>query len=559
MGRLWLRWWLVVSRAPEINVFERAIAAIAPIHAAKRVRARMQILAFNNAAYEAADITRLRKRARDFGSGNTAVGSSAYHTRLQARHLGRNHDIVVGGLRTMVQNIIGANGIGVEPQPRDQNGDIIESVAQQLKTGWREWCKRPEVTRQHDYASMSRLKALTLFRDGEVFHQDLVGPVPYLEHGTSVPYSVELIEPDLLPLDFSDTSRNILQAVECNTWGRPVAYWVYKTHPGDPGVFIPDMKRMSADMIRHTKLIDRIGQRRGMSILASVLTRLEDLKDYEESERIAAKIAACFAAAIIKGDKTDYTSPSDGNTPYAQRELRMQPGMVFDDLRPGEDVKTIDSKRPNAQLEPYRNGQLRAVAGGMGVSFSSLAKNYMGTYSSQRQELVEQYGGYGVLAWEIIATDTRPVYERYAAVSLAAGELVVPRGVRIASIGDALYLPVQMPWIDPLKEAEAMALMEDHCFMSGQEIIRRRGADPNDVLDQQAAWLERKRLWGIPEPSNRDGFRLGADPGAAGAPDPNADPNTPPPGVDPNASHALSPRAFARRRFLSDKYPEETV
>lgn len=549
-----------MSRVPHMNVFERAIAAISPIHAARRAHARVQILAYN-AAYEAAEPTRLRQRARDFGSGNTAVASSAYNVRLQSRNLGRNHDIVVGGLRTMVQNIIGANGIGVEPQPRDQNGDIIEDVALQLKKLWREWGKRPEVTRTHDYPSMQRIKALTLFRDGEVLHQDLVGPVPFLEHGSNVPYSVELIEPDLLPLDFSDTSRNILQSVECDTWGRTRAYWIYKEHPGDPGVFIPGTKRVSADMIRHTKLIDRIGQRRGMSILASVLTRLDDLKDYEESERIAAKIAACFAAAIVKGDKTDYTGPSDG-TPFGQRNMRLQPGMIFDDLRPGESVQSIDSKRPNAQLEPHRNGQLRAVAGGMGVSFSSLAKNYNGTYSAQRQELVEQYGAYGILAWEIISSDTRPMYERFAAVALASGELVIPRGVRIASIGDALYLPVQMPWIDPLKEAEAMALMEDHAFMSGQEIIRRRGADPNDVLDQQAAWLERKKLWGIPAPSNNSGFRLGSEPGNGGAADPSqADPNAPAPAVDPNATSGLSPRAFARfrRRFLSDKYPEETA
>jgi capsid protein len=136
----------------------------------------------------------------------------------------------------------------------------------------------------------------------------------------------------------------------------------------------------------------------------------------------------------------------------------------------------------------------------------------------------------------------------------------MPRGVRIASIGDALYLPVQMPWIDPLKEAEAMALMEDHAFMSGQEIIRRRGADPNDVLDQQAAWLERKKLWGIPAPSNASGFRLGSDAGAGSGSDPGqADPKAPPPGVDPNAFGRLSPRAYARRRrFLSDNYSEET-
>src|SRR3546814_16911546 len=71
--------------------------------------------------------------------------------------------------------------------------------------------------------------------------------------------------------------------------------------------------------------------------------------------------------------------------------------MVFDDLRPGESISTIDSNRPNPNLEIYRNGQLRAIAAPMRISFSTLSKNYNGTYSAQRQELVENFGAYGVL------------------------------------------------------------------------------------------------------------------------------------------------------------------
>ncbi|AXI83468.1 hypothetical protein AB672_05740 [Xylella taiwanensis] len=103
--------------------------------------------------------------------------------------------------------------------------------------------------------------------------------------------------------------------------------------------------------------------------------------------------------------------------------------MIFDDLRPGETVETIDSKRPNANLEPYRNSQLRAIAAPMRISFSSLSKNYNGTYSAQRQELVEQYGAYGVLAYEFISQMVRPVYERLIAMAVVSGELVLPRGV----------------------------------------------------------------------------------------------------------------------------------
>lgn len=477
-----------------MNSLERAIATVSPGWAARRALSRARVQMFN-AAYEAAEPTRLRKRARDLGSGNAATQAGAVGVRTQARHLDRNHDIVVGALNALTQNIIGPSGIGIEPQPRDSDGNVVESLVDQIAPLWQNWCKRPEVTWAHDFPSVQRLLARTLFRDGECLHQDLIGPVNFLDHGSIVPYSIEMIEPDLLPMDLTDPGRRILQGVERNAWGRAVAYWLYKQHPGDPDVFVPDIKRVPADLIRHAKMIDRIGQVRGVSLLASVLTRLDDLKDYEESERIAAKIAACMAAAIIKGDPTQYGEFGNGldseGKPHAARQMRFEPGMVFDSLRPGEDVKTIDTSRPNSNLESHRNGQLRAVAAGMRVSFSTLAKNYNGTYSSQRQELVEQFGAYGVLAFEVISQIIRPIYERFIAAAVGSGEIVVPRNTPASTLADALYLPPPMPWINPVQEAEALRSVVRSGFRSATSVINERGGRMYQIYEQ----IKRERDW----------------------------------------------------------------
>lgn len=475
---------------------DRAIAALSPRWAASRARHRLDALV-STRAYEAANRSRLRGSSRDHGSGNSAIADSGESLVKEARHLDRNHDIVVGGLNALVQNFIGPAGIGVEPQPRDANGDIHEGLADQLRNLRAAWCKRPEVTWRHDWASASRLCGRTWVRDGEFIAHELIGHHGGLMHGSSVPYALELLEIDLLPWDFNDPARGILHGVERNGWRRPVAYHLYPRHPGDPDVFMQQtLRRIPAERIRHVALIRRLEQVRGESILASVLTRLEDVKDYEESERVAAKIAACLAAVIIKGEPEGYVGPSDPNEP--ERNFRFQPGMVIDKLRQGESIEMMDSKRPNSGLEAFRNAQLRAVASGMSVSFSTLAKNYNGTYSSQRQELVEQYGAYGVLAWEWISQAERPVYERLVNVAWATQQLDLPAGYLPHRLSDALYVPPAMPWINPLHEAEAFAVMEENAFMSGPEIIRRRNADPRDVLDQQSAWLRRKATWGIP-------------------------------------------------------------
>ena len=67
----------------------------------------------------------------------------------------------------------------------------------------------------------------------------------------------------------------------------------------------------------------------------------------------------------------------------------MAPGMVIDSLQVGEEIGLIDSNRPNPNVVNFRQGQLRAIAAGVGVSYSSAARDYNGTFSAQRPYEVE--------------------------------------------------------------------------------------------------------------------------------------------------------------------------
>lgn len=133
----------------------------------------------------------------------------------------------------------------------------------------------------------------------------------------------------------------------------------------------------------------------------------------------------------------------------------IQPGMLYDDLQAGEEIGMIKSDRPNPNLETFRNGQLRAVAAGSRLSFSSTARNYNGTYSAQRQELVESTDGYLILQDWFIGSVTRPMYRARLKMAVAAGEISLPRGVDMDTLYNAVYSGPVMPRIDPVKEANA--------------------------------------------------------------------------------------------------------
>lgn len=483
-----------------MNLIDRLVSYVSPEAGFRRRQFRTMMV-----GYDASRSSSLRKFSRDHMSGDYHARKEARSLRAQARQLDRNHDIARGALNVLVNNIVGANGIGIEPQPRSVSGELLEDLAQELQTLYKNWCRYPEVTYQHNWAACQRLACRTWLRDGEVFSQTLDGSVPKLDHRTTVPFSIELLEPDQIPTEdelfIKDGQGGILR----NAWGQTSGYRVLKIHPGsgliNSMVNASDLRYVPAERMMHLKLVDRIGQHRGVSVFASVITRLEDLKDYEESERIAAKIAASMAAFIKKGTPDLYNGNKDESGNPIPRSMRFQPGMVFDDLAPGEDIGTIDTNRPNTNLQSHRDGQLRAVAGGLCASYSSISRNYNGTWSAQRQELVEQWINYQVLGESFTSQFVQPIYERFVALAVLSGAIKLPPDIDMQSLDDALYIGQQMPWIDPKKEADAFDQLEANVHISGPEIIRKRGGNPRDVIAQQKKWLRMKRDAGLIAPA----------------------------------------------------------
>ncbi|RYE91744.1 MAG: phage portal protein, partial [Oxalobacteraceae bacterium] len=167
-----------------MNIIDRAIGWMSPMAGLQRAQARRAL-----AHYEGAKATKQRMRRNDNSAPNTLVGSSAAALRAHARYLERNHDLSRGALRVLVNNVVGPSGIGIEPQPRRADGTIHAEYARQLREAYRDWQRKPEVTGKYRWPMAQRLMAYTWLRDGEAFAQQLAGPVPFLDHGTRVPWS----------------------------------------------------------------------------------------------------------------------------------------------------------------------------------------------------------------------------------------------------------------------------------------------------------------------------------------------------------------------------------
>lgn len=473
-----------------LNWFDRVVAEFSPQSALRRLQARAVI-----ASYEAATPSRLRKYRRDQSGPNRLAEKGAVPLRTQMRYLERNHDITRGSLDVLVNNTVGPHGIGIEFQPRKMDGSIHTQYAQDLANAWEDWQRRPEVTHRRDWQATQRIAARTEYRDGEVFAQRITGPIASLDHGTRVPYSLELMEADLVPMDYSDEGKGILQGVERNEWGRVRAYWCYKRHPGETYAIptIGELKRIPAERMLQVAELGRIGQLRGITRYASVINRIEDIKDYEESERVAAKIAAMMTAYVKRLAPTDegYTQQLDADGNPIRREFALSPGMIIDTLQAGEELGLVDTSRPNVNLLHFRNGQLRAFCAGISASYSSVSRNYDGTYSAQRQELVEQFVHYATMTDDFVGQFPLPVIEDFVTAAHLSAVVPKPRDLKPGTEFDVLYLAPSMPWIDPAKEAMAWLTLVQAGFASEVEVIRKRGQSPEAMLEQVDSWRQK--------------------------------------------------------------------
>lgn len=470
-----------------MNVLDRILAPIAPGLVAQRLASRQAIR-----AYEAASPSRTHKAKGQALSGTASVGLSSLSIRKQARKLDEDHDLVIGLFDRLEERVVGGDGITVEPMPRDRNGNLLTAFAAQIKAARQEWALKPEVTGEYTLPQVERLVVRSWLRDGEVLAQLVRGTVPLYTHLTAVPFALELLEADYLPLELSDKDKGILQGIERDAWRRVRAFHVLREHPGDFATFSLATKRVPAENMLYLALRRRIGQNRGMSLLHGALIRLADLKDYEESERVAARIAAALAMYIKKGNADNFDK-----SPGPERTFEMRPGMVFDGLKEGEDIGMVESNRPNPLLEGFRNAMIRAVAAGTRSTYSSVARSYDGTYSAQRQELVEGYEGYYLLQREFIDSWARPIHRNWLAMAVASGVLTLPPELDPSTLYSAFYMGPVMPWINPVQEANAWETLIKAGAADEAEVARARGRDPQELKASRTAEIETNRQKGL--------------------------------------------------------------
>lgn len=475
-----------------MSKLDQVISAISPSWGLRRRRARQAL-----AAYDAAKLNSQNPRPTTGGisSGDAVVDIAREHLRAWARYLEENSDVAVAVLDDLVAGVVGT-GLRWEPGVLRPNGEPAEDVNDTLRELWDDWWRYPEVTREHTGRELERLLVRSWLRDGEVLLHHVMGPVRGLVHRTDVPYALEALEADYLPYDLTtgtssssllqraqDAAPRIVHGVEKNAWGARVAYHIYKEHPGNTlgstfglGALLGETKRVPADLLTHLRFARRLSQTRGVTALHSVIHRIDHLRDLDNSELVAARVAANFAAVITKHlDLAEVYDEQDDVT--GDRSFKMQSGMVFDNLAPGESVASIGTERPNPNLPAFRADMMRAIAAGAGAGYSRISRHFDTSYAAQRAEQVLLQPQQDALSRSFCQQGPCEIWRRFVDMALLVG-LIPATGYDQATLHAVEVIRGGgTPWVDPKADIESDALLMSERLVSRQHIQRVRGID----------------------------------------------------------------------------------
>lgn len=282
----------------------------------------------------------------------------------KARYWERNNAIVNRLVDIFEQYTVGG-GLPISPSSSDSAWNT------KAKAYWDETCLLLNLCNRQPFSSDQSLVARTWFIDGEVFIHKTRGETGFPR--------IQLIESHRVstPVQSSATfGRSIIDGVEVNQSGRPIAYWI------QTGLSDSDYQRVPADQIIHIFEPSRIGQYRGISFLYPVLNDIHDLDDLQILEQKAARDAA-EVSNVVKNQAGE-ASPDDlrrnrysgGNqtsagvdtTETRTEHFRRAVGGRWLFLKQGEEMEQFRSERPSVATQGYWDYLASKICAGVGIT-----------------------------------------------------------------------------------------------------------------------------------------------------------------------------------------------
>ena len=385
--------------------------------------------------------------------------------RNRARYLAANSAVAARAAQAFVDNVVGP---GITLLPKLANPRLKAALLE----NWNAWTDVADLDGLFNLYGLQALAARMMFIDGEVF----------VRFTTDADGSLRL---QLLPAEFIDTTitrDNVIAGVEFDEAGRRTALYIYDWHPGNL-LRLPKSNRVPSTEVVQIFRPMIPGQVRGVSALLPIMTKLNDLDQFDRATLVKQKVAALLTGFVVTPNENPLGAAKADDGAWT---ASLEPGTI-QRLSPGESLEFSDPPE-TADYSDFAKTQLRLIASGLGLPYNILSGDLSDTsYSSARVGLIEFRKYIDALQWQFVHMLCRPVFQRWVELEVLRGALpVTENGVR-DYIRNITWAPPSMQMTDPQREVDAMVRAIRAGLMSREMAVASLGYDLAEVDAQIAA------------------------------------------------------------------------
>ena len=398
-------------------------------------------------------------------------------------------------------------GIGITPR---FNRIKAKKRKQEITDLWADFAAASDADCVLGIYGQQTLAVRSWIESGEVFARRRPR---FLDEGLPVPFQVQLLESDMVPLLDADSYQGLPQGnkirsgIEIDKRGKRIAYWVYKQHPGDMNgtVIQPEsLVRVAASDMIHMFEQKRPGQLRGVSALATVLTRIRNIGDYEDATLDRQKIANLWVGFITRTLPT--LDPNDINvgaltgleqevTPEGQGLLPLKPGLI-QELEDGQNFQFANPPEAGTNYSDYLRTSHLGTAAASGLPYEVFSGDIREVSDRTLRVLINEFRRFAEQRqWQIVIPQfCQRVVEWFADAAALAGKITLDEALLVRR---AEHAPHGWAYIHPVQDVQGKALEVTSGFRSRSSVIGERGDDPDRVDAERKMDKEREDALGI--------------------------------------------------------------
>jgi lambda family phage portal protein len=401
-------------------------------------------------------------------SADAAAGLAWPVMNPRMRDLGRNEPSIVAATGALIDHVIGL-GIGCSAAAT-LDSELDDEFNAEADALWDRWFESEiDSEGRRTGCELQQLSMRDAVDSGDSLWLEVFDPTP----GRIVPLSYQLLEPEQIDdsvdrprLDDgtpTNSGNRVVRGVELDSRNRPVAYYIWDSHPYDSwlplGANTALSRRIPAERVLHWFVPGRPSQTRGVSLWAAAMQPARDRDWLVGNVLTAAAIQAIFTV-IHQTDKGSTIAAGTDTGVNGETLFKLGRGMVHSGMPLDDKFTTISPTQPSAQLGDFIRliMQLQSMASRM--SYLRMTRDYSATnYSSARAAHEDDDKTFRPLQVNFGNRIVRPQHRAFLTQAAALGRLqsVTSRMFRDGMatwLVNELVLPGRR-YIDPAKETEA--------------------------------------------------------------------------------------------------------